>query len=264
MTGEWLTRYAHLLELDARLSSLGGWRAMSPWWLDTVARLYAAEPHIAIGRVGRRGGKSSTWCRVAVAEATAGTWEIPPDDVGIYTIMSADKDQAKARVASCVAICHALEIKHEATAFEVRFPEHQTAIQVKAANVKGAVSSTCIGALLDEMALWQDDRGANPAGTILDMLMPSFATQPGAFPMLLSAPWTTRDPHAVEYDREGEGRFTVHGPTWLANPSLTEAMCRKRARNEAEFMRQYAAMPLDAAGGFAFPPSMIARAMGER
>lgn len=260
--GGWMRRLVHLGDIDTRLSVLPGWRPMAPFWARTVAGLYLARPDIAIGRVGRRGGKSSTWCRVAVAECTSGTWTIPPDDVGVYTIMSADKDQAKARVASCIAVCNALQIEHEPTTFEVRFPVHQTAIVVKTASVKGAVSSTCIGAILDEMALWQDERGANPAATILDMLMPSFATQPGAFPMLLSAPWTTRDPHAVEYDREGDGRFRFHGATWEANPTLTEEACRRRSRTEAEFLRQYAARPLDADGGFAFPSAMIARAMG--
>lgn len=251
------------MDLDERLKACG-WHGMSPWWAARLSELYGAQPHIAIGRVGRRGGKSSSWCEVGVAECTAGTWDIPHGDVGVYPIMSADKLQAADRVRNCVAICEALKIAHDATASRIRFPEHQTEIRVVTASVKGAVSATSIGGLLDEVAIWHDDTGANPASQIIDMLTPSIATQPGAFLALLSSPWTTRDPHAVEFDRKGEGRFSFAGATWEANPSpeTTRDRCRMLSRTEAEFMRQYAARPLDATGGFAFPPSIVARAMG--
>lgn len=257
-----MTRYAHLMDLDARLAALDGWHGMSPFWRDTVAAMYAAEPDVAIGRVGRQGGKSTTWCRVAVAEATCGTWNIPPDSTPMFVIMSADRDQAADRVKTCKTICEVLQIEHEATASVIRFPKHGTEIGVKTASPKGAVSKTCIGGLLDEMALWRVE-GANPAAEVIQLLEPSLITQPGAFLSFISAPWTTRDPHAQEYDRvpnEGEVRFKFHAPTWVANPKNTEAWCRKKARTAAAFS-QYSAVPLDGVGEFAFAPSVVAKAM---
>ncbi len=260
--GHWAERLSHILELDSRLAALPGWRPMEPAWSRAIGGVYLSEPDVAIGRKGRRAGGTSTWLRVAVAECTSGTWEIPPDDIGIFTIMSADLLQAKRRIRSCVEICKALDIAHESTTTEVRFPDHRTAIMAKAANIKNAVSDTNIGALLDEMALWQDDSGANPAAAILGEMMPAFGTQPGAFPVLMSAPWTKTDPHAREYDDVGPGRHRFHIRTWEGNPTMPEEYCRRISKTEAEFLRQYAAEPLDATGGFLLAPSLVARAMG--
>lgn len=260
--GHWEERLSHIMEMDARLAAIPGWRPMDPTWARVIGGAYLAHPDVVIGRKGRRAGGTSTWLRVAVAECTAGTWTIPPDDVGVYTLMSADLPQAKRRIRSCVEICRALDIAHESTTTEIRFPDARTAIMAKAANVRNAVSDTNIGALLDEMALWQDDQGSNPATEILAMMMPAFGTQPGAFPMLLSAPWTTGDPHAKEYDDVGPGRHRFHVRTWEGNPTMSEDYCRRISKTDAEFKRQYAAEPLDGAGMFAFPPSIIRRAMG--
>jgi hypothetical protein len=38
--------------------------------------MYRAKPSTATFRVGRRGRKSSTWCRIALAECTHGLWQI--------------------------------------------------------------------------------------------------------------------------------------------------------------------------------------------
>lgn len=260
--GAWEERLSHIMEMDSRLAALPGWRPIEPAWARVIGGVYLSRPDVAIGRKGRRAGGTSTWLRVAVAECTSGTWDIPPDDVGVYTIMSADLPQAKRRIRSCVEICKALDIPHDPTTTEIRFPDHRTSIMAKAASVKNAVSDTNIGALLDEMALWQDDNGANPATEILAMMMPAFGTQRGAFPMLMSAPWTTTDPHAMEYADRGPGRHRFIITTWEGNPTMPEDYCRRIAKTDAEFRRQYAAEPLDAIGGIAFPASLIRRAMG--
>lgn len=264
MSGDWLRRLAHFSACEAKLAEVGGFHPVSPFWRDTVTAIFAAQPLFVTGRVGRRGGKSSTWCRLAVSECTAGTWHIPPDDVPSFLIMSADREQAADRIRTCAAIAEALGVEHEPLKTSIRFPAHGTEIRVRTASVKGAVSATSIGAFLDEVAVWADDRGANPASEVIDMLMPSMLTQPGAFAAALSAPWTTTDPHAVEYDRLGDGRFRFLAATWDANPSLqtTKERCRALSRTEAEFLRQYGAQPLDAIGGAAFPPSLIRKAMG--
>ena len=103
--GHWAERLSHIMEMDSRLAALPGWRPMEPAWARAIGGVYLSEPDVAIGRKGRRAGGTSTWLRVAVAECTAATWDIPPDDVGVYTIMSADLPQAKRRIRSCVLQC---------------------------------------------------------------------------------------------------------------------------------------------------------------
>jgi hypothetical protein len=214
---------------------------------------------------GRRAGKSSTFSRLAVAEATAG-WPVPHGDVGVYSIMSADREQAAARVATCVAVCEALEIPHEPTTHSVRFPDWQTEIHVKTASIRGAVSTTSIGGLFDEFAIWQDSNGANPAGAILSAFRPALLTMPSATLRLVSSPWTTRDPLAVEMQKArgpaADRTYLVHGKTWEANPTVTRRMCEEEGLDEVEFLRQFEAVAIDATGTNPFPPSVVAACMG--
>ena len=79
--------WQHLAEIDEQLVSRG-WPAMSHWWRETLAKFYASGKRQLVLRVGRRGGKSSTLCRVAVAEALYGAHVIPPGDVGVVAIVS--------------------------------------------------------------------------------------------------------------------------------------------------------------------------------
>ena len=55
-----------------------GFHKMSPWWKRSLKSFYAKEKASRLVlRVGRRGGKSSTLCRVAVAEVMAGEHMVP-------------------------------------------------------------------------------------------------------------------------------------------------------------------------------------------
>ncbi len=259
----WERRAARLAGPGGVLESLTsrGWHDISPFWRQSLEMIYARRPRIVPVRVGRRGGKSSTSCRVAVAECTARAHFVPPGDIGVFHVLSADRDQAKERVKTCVDICEALGIEHAATAAEVRFPQYRTAIRVTTASVRAAVSSTSIGALFDEMAHWQDDRGSNPAADILRAFKPSVLTMPGALLWLVSAPWTTRDAHAQEYDKDARDRLRLHAPTWIANPTTTEADCRDAAEDEIDFLRNYAAVPCDIDNAVFFPSDMIEQAI---
>lgn len=256
----WERRRARLAEVLADLRARG-WHDLSPFWREALTEVYAVRPRIVPVRVGRRGGKSSTSCRVAISECTAQAHYVPPGDIGVFHILSADRDQAKERVKTCADICEALGIEHEPTAAEIRFPQYRTAIRVTTASVRAAVSSTSIGALFDEMAHWEDDRGANPAADILRAFKPSILTMPGAILWLVSAPWTTRDAHAQEYERTAHDRLRLHAPTWVANPTTTEDECRDAAEDEIDFLRNYAAVPCDIDNAVFFPANMVDEAV---
>ena len=63
-----LSRYR---EMDAQLVQ-AGFPATSPWWLETFGELYTRRKRTLVARVGRQGGKSTTLCRLGVAEALYG------------------------------------------------------------------------------------------------------------------------------------------------------------------------------------------------
>lgn len=251
-------RKRSFIEVEARLVE-ANWHPTSKTWKQAIDRSWKAT--VMRVRGGRRGGKSSTNARIAVAEAIAG-WPVPYGDIGVFSVLSADREQAADRVATCIAIAETLGIPHEPTKTEVRFPEHNTMIRVRAASTRGAVSSTAIGGIFDEFALWDDGNGANPAGAIIKAFVPSMATMPGACLRLISSAWTTSDALAEELRKERPNATTFTIPTWLGNPTLTEALCREMAESEEDFLLQYAAIPLEGAGTNPFPPGLIRPAMG--
>jgi hypothetical protein len=160
------------------------------------------------------------------------------------------------------AMAKAAGIECEPYRQQIRFPELSTAVIVSTASTTSVVSRTSIGAFFDEMALWRDDSGANPAKNIIEAFRPSLLTMPGAFLAMISAPWSTTDPHSVEYERTGKGRYRDHAPTWEANPYITEEDCRELSDSEDEFMRQYAAEPLDSYADSLYPVAAVRLAMG--
>src|SRR5690348_2563921 len=86
-----------LRALDEALSRHGFPRT-SPWWMETLTRFYEGAHRQLVLRVGRRGGKSSTLCRVGVLEALYGQHRIPPGDVGVVAIVSVSRDEASQRL----------------------------------------------------------------------------------------------------------------------------------------------------------------------
>ena len=83
----------HLDALD-RLLVAKGFPEISAWWREALTRFYNSGARQFVGRIGRRGGKSSTLCRVAVLEALFGEHVIPPGDVGIVGIVGRRKTKA--------------------------------------------------------------------------------------------------------------------------------------------------------------------------
>lgn len=220
------------------------WPDMSPFWVRTIALCYYANRRNQIFRVGRRGGKSSSICRVAVYEATEGEHEIPAGDTGVFAIISALLPQAKDRIRTLVALCKALDIPHKATQTEIKFEWRSTEIRCFAATKEAVVSFTSIGAICDEEALWKDEEGSNPAAEILENLRPTMATMPHAKLWHISAPWSTLDVHYQAFERGLQpDQICFYAPTWEANPTITEAQSHELEPDEPTWERQYKAIP---------------------
>ena len=234
----------HFHALDAALVA-AGFPVTSPWWLEQVERFYATGVRRFVGRVGRRGGKSSTWCRVAVVEALYGEHAIPPGDVGIVGIVSVSRDEAAARLRTIKAILDALHVGYREAGETIELTARSIVFRVHTCSIRGVVGGTWVFALCDEVAYWRDaETGANPATEVLDQLTPTMATQPHAKLVLLSAPLGYEDAHAKAFEAgDTNEQIVAHAPTWVANPTISEARTHELARDQRVWSRAYAAIP---------------------
>lgn len=239
--------FASLMEQDAALVG-AGFPPMSPWWRAVLrAHLQSGKRRLVI-RVGRRGGKSTMACRLAVNELLNGRYSIPPGDLGVYAIVSTKKGDARERLNTIEDILKALGVSYARQGDSIFVEGRPLAFRVYAANYRTAVGFTCIGLLCDEVARWlDDDTGANPATEVLRSMRPAMATQPNAREYLISSPWSSLDAHyeAFELGQTLE-QNTAAATSWEANPTLTEARCRELEPDDATFRREYGAEPMSA------------------
>lgn len=252
-------RYASLLEQDAELAA-HDFPPLSDWWREQFARLYLGGRRRLVAQVGRRGGKSTSGCRLAVNEVRHGLYAIPPGDVGVYGIVSVSMGEAEERLRTIAAILDALGIEYDTAGRELR-PRigRPVVFRVYAAQMRTIVGGTWIGALFDELASWRDDKtGANPATEVLRRARPAMKTQHHALELMLSSPFSTIDAH-YEAFKEGDTDRQVVGnaPTWVANPTETEASCRLEEPDESTFMREYGAVPMAAGAAVFFDHNAI-------
>jgi hypothetical protein len=218
---------------------------MSAWWRETIARFYESGRRQLVLRVGRRGGKSSTLCRVAVLEALYGEHVIPPGDVGIVGIVSVSRDEASQRLRTVKAILDVLGVKYRPIEAGLELVGTRVAFKTFTASIAGVVGGTWICAVCDEVSRWRDtETGANPAREVLGSMRPCLADQPNAKIFLSSAPMGTDDAHAVAFaEGETDLQCCAFAETWVARPSLTEAMTRAIERDPRIWAREYAAIP---------------------
>lgn len=238
-------RYA---ELDSKLVA-AKWPATSPWWLDTFQRVWDPSTFRRqwVLRVGRRGGKSSSLCRLAVVEALYGEHQIPPGDIGIVGIVSISKSEAKKRLRTIKQILDVVGERHKplSEGDGIELLSRPVAVQVLAAQIGSVVGGTWICGICDEVAHWRDkDTGVNPANEVLASMRPTMATMPKARMFLSSSVLGSEDAHAKAFDEGETARQSVaSAPTWVANPTLSEATTRADEPNERVWKREYANVP---------------------
>ena len=182
---------SHASDVLARFAALDrllvakGFPPTSPWWVDTLTRFYGRPARQLVIRAGRRAGKSSTLCRLAVVEALWGRHAVPPGDVGTVAIVSTTRDEAANRLATIEAILRAIGVAFrrsgdtiDATSLATK---HPIRFKTFTASVSGVVGFTAICVICDEVARWRDvDTGTNPAKQVLASIRPTMATQPEA------------------------------------------------------------------------------------
>lgn len=226
-----------------------GFPPMSPWWRETIVRwLATGDARQLVARIGRRGGKSSTLTRLAVAFALFGDFKIPPGDVGVVAIVSVRREEAAERLRLVRAILDALGEPYTGSAETIELQRRPVVFRVFVASLSGVVGFSAIFVLCDEVARWRDgESGANPASEVLASLRPTLLTHPHARIVLSSSPLSVVDAHAEAFDRGDNAQQVVaHAPSWLANPTLTEDQTHTLEPDERVWRREYAAIPAGA------------------
>lgn len=241
-----------------------GWHPMSDFWRKTIARVYYFGAPEAVYRVGRRGGKSTTMCRVIVAETAFGEHAASAGTILTYMIVAQDRREAKKQINTCRDILKAAGVDHIPKAETISLPALGREIAVFTASVRGVSGPTAIGALCDEVAKWTDDEGANPGAEVLRSLKPTMLTQHNAKLWLISSPWSVTDPHYdlfEESNREAAYmRPPFWAPTWVANPSETEERTHEREAHDLYWRCEYYAVPVPSGDYTFFAADTIAEA----
>ena len=239
-----------------------GFPPMSPWWHDVLGEFYACGKRQLVARVGRRGGKSSTISRVAVAEILTCRHKVPPGDTGVVAVVSVDRREASDRIKTIHAILDALAIPNKPKADGIELPDRPYGIAIRTGSIAGVSGFTCICGLGDEVSKWKDsDTGVNPAEQVLSSWRPTMATMPLAKMFMVSSPMGNDDAHARSFDEGATTRQMIaYAPTWVANPSLTQADLERDEPNRRYFRREYEAIPSPEIEGSLLTAAEIERA----
>lgn len=249
-------------QLDAQLVA-HGFPATTPWWRAQIERFMRSRCRRWVIRAGRRAGKSSTLCRLAVAWALVAPWFVPPGDVAVIAFVSVDNKEASARLGTIHDILTALGVRFDERGDEIELRDRRLVFRVVTCSIRGTVGFTSVAVFGDEMARWESrDTSANPAREVMASLRPTMATQPLAFEVCSSSPWSADDYHAELFDAgDTDHQLTSFAPTWVANPTLTEATTRALEPDQRIWSREYAAEP-GVTVSAAFEPEDVAGCYG--
>lgn len=247
-----------LLDID-RQCAKEGMPPISDWWLENLCAFYKGGFRRFCARVGRRGGKTSTIIKCAVAEVLYGRYTVPPNDIGDFIFISKDREDVRDKLLKTSKVLDALKIEYHPTKDELVLAHYPVRMKSVVATIAGVVSKTAIGIFEDEVALWRDAAsGANPAKEILANLRPSMITQPGAHEYMVSAPWGCDDVHyhAIE-EGTTKKQYVCIAPTWEANPTVTKEECQEEEPDPVICDRSYGAIPMSAGTGTYFDSRLI-------
>jgi hypothetical protein len=239
--GDFIERF---FAMETRLA-VSGFHDCSEWWRGEIERFLRSGKRRWVIRAGRRSGKSSTLSRLLVAWGLWGPWSIPRGDVAVVPIVSTDHREANSKLRTIGEILLALNVAYEERADEIVVPSRGVVFRSTTCAIKAAVGFTSIAIFADEMSRWESrDDAANPAREVMSSLRPTMATQPLAFEICSSSPWSLDDFHNELFD-DGDTAYqlTSFAATWNANPTITEEQTHGLEPDERVWSREYAAVP---------------------
>jgi len=171
---------------------------------------------------------------------------VPPGDTAVIPFVSIDRGEASARLHTIKEILNVLGVAFDARGEEIAMSgDRRVLFRVATCSVSGTVGFTSVACFADEMARWESrDTAANPAREVMGSLRPTMATQPHAFEVCSSSPWSEEDYHHELFTAgDGEHQVTAHAATWEANPTLSEETTRALEPDQRVWLREYAAIP---------------------
>jgi hypothetical protein len=236
---------AQVVELDALLEQRG-FPSLSPFWVDVVSRFLGSKRRQLVLRVGRRGGKSLSACKLAVAFGIFGAWKVPPGELATIAIVSVSLGEAQSKIKIIRAMLDALGIPiAKSTATEIEVADRPVAFRCMAANMRTAVGFGAVLIIVEEAARLRDDvTGQNPCSEIVASLRPSLATFRGSRLLLISSPLGSSDFHAEQFQRgDTDDQMVAWAPSWIANPTLTEEETRLLEPDPRVHAREFGAIP---------------------
>jgi hypothetical protein len=241
------------------------WRAaLRKWLVDGQARTW-------IVRKGRRIGASTVIAPRLTAAwilAVAPTLRLPPGEFVTIGFLSIKRGESDNRLSQVAAVFDAVGIRYELrpSAGEIALLDLPVKVKVLTRNWRSIVGET-IGLLwCDEVSRWESgDDFSNPAEAVVTSLMPSVMTIPASLVAMVSSPWGLTDYHAQRFEMgDTPAQCTAFLPTFVANPTLSEAMLRAETPNEAVFLREYAAIPSATLERVFFAPESIVAARARK
>jgi hypothetical protein len=247
-TKEQVDKLLKLLDAQEERLVQGGFHRMSKWWRFEIERFLRSGKNRWIIRVGRRGGKSTSLCRLFVAWARSGMWAIGPGEVATIPIVSKNEKEAADRLLNIRVILQTMGLvkgeDYTEKGMTIQLVKERMEFRVYAATV--IVGCTAIAFFGDEVAHWESsDTAKYSASKVMESARPSMATQPLAFEILASAPWGTLDYHAKAFDEgETDSQLTSYAPTWVANDNyIPEARTHKLEPDPKSWAVAYKAIP---------------------
>jgi hypothetical protein len=240
----WVTKFLRHFDAMDRALVAAGFPPTSPWWRQQIERFLRRGCRRWVIRAGRRAGKSSTLCRLAVAWAKWGPWSVPPGDTAVVAFVSVDRDEASARLRTISAILTTLGVAFDERSEEIELRDRRLVFRVTSCSIR-SVGFTSVMLVGDEMARWESrEQAANPAAAVMSSLRPTGATQLFWFEVCVSSPWGSDDYHAQLFDEgDTEHQAVSFAASWTANPTLTEEQTHELEPDPKVHAREYAAQP---------------------
>jgi hypothetical protein len=253
--------FASLLELDRDLARARH-LPLTPWWREQLSRWY--EHHTAktlVARVGRGGTKSTTATKVALNETLFGDWLVPPGETHWFVLVSVSKDEAAARLLLLESYLRALGEKFERVGDSIVLESQARGFRVLACQVASVSGPRAYGFACDELAKWRSsDRLSNPASEVVASANAMCVTHPRARRLLISSPVGLTDFHHKRFELgDTAEQLVAQAPTWVANPSITEAQTHELEPDPRIWAREYQAIP-QAGALSVFEPQAVANA----
>ena len=250
--------WAGYRELDAVLAREPGGHATSPAWMEFLERWLLGGKVRAVVRKGRQGGGSEVLGhRLPVAVVLFGRYVTPPGTRMRVVFASQRQLEAADKLHGVEHVLKALHVPHSRSGDTIELRDRPVVFQSFPCSESAVRGPSAVYALEDELAIWRDGGGVNPAHRVDAAILPSGVTQENFRIASISSPIGSEDFHAVLFERgETAHQCVGWGPSWYWNPSISEARTHELQPDEIAWRREFAALPQGALSA-AFDPDAV-------